>query len=113
MSILNTLSDVVLAAFEKSGRRKALAELNTMSDRTLEDLGISRALLSQGINSWPWKSSMEVAMTAKVSKRSEIRAAIKELQALNDKDLADIGISRGEIAHVVKHGRNRDAYQAA
>ncbi len=113
MSILNVLSDVVLAAFEKSGRRKALAELNTMSDRTLEDLGISRALLSQGISSWPWKSNMEVANAAKTSKRSEIKAAIKELQALNDKELADIGISRGEIAHVVKHGRSRDAYQAA
>ena len=113
MSILNTLSDIVLAAFEKSGRRKALAELNTMSDRTLEDLGISRALLSQGIASWPWKSEMEVSNTAKPNKRSEIKAAIKELQALNDKDLADIGITRGEIAHVVKHGRSRDAYQAA
>ena len=113
MSILNILSDVVLAAFEKSGRRKALAELNTMSDRTLEDLGISRALLSQGISSWPWKSEMEVTDTAKSSKRSEVKAAIRELQALNDKDLADIGISRGEIAHVVEHGRGRDAYQAA
>ncbi|MGB1310957.1 MAG: DUF1127 domain-containing protein, partial [Leucothrix sp.] len=58
MSILNTLSDVVFAAFERSSRRKALAELNTMNDRTLEDLGISRALLSQGISSWPWKSDM-------------------------------------------------------
>jgi len=113
MSILNTLSDVVLAAFEKSGRRKALAELNTMSDRTLEDLGISRALLSQGIQSWPWKSNMELNEIAKPNKRNEIRAAIKELQALNDKDLADIGISRGEIPHVVKYGRGNDASKAA
>ena len=113
MSILNILSDVVLVAFEKSGRRKALAELSTMSDRTLEDLGISRALLSQGISAWPWRSNMELNEVAKPSKRSEIRAAIKELQALNDKDLADIGITRGEIPHVVKHGRGRDADQAA
>jgi len=100
MSILNTLSDIVLAAFEKSGRRKALAELNTMSDRTLEDLGISRALLSQGIQSWPWKSNMELNNSPKQSKSSEIRAAIKELQSYNDRDLADLGISRGEIEDV-------------
>lgn len=105
MSILNTISEVVLAAFEKSGRRKALAELNTMSDRTLEDLGISRALLSQGIQSWPWKSNMELNNSPKQSKSNEIRAAIKELQSYNDRDLADIGISRGEIEDVVRNGR--------
>ena len=109
MSILSTVSDVIFAAFEKSGRRKALAELNAMSDRTLEDLGISRALLSQGIQSWPWKSNMELNNTVKTNKRSEIKAAIKELQALNDKDLADIGITRGEITHVVKYGRTQAA----
>lgn len=106
MSILNTISDVVFAAFEKSGRRKALAELNTMSDRTLEDLGISRSLLSQGIQSWPWKSDMELNAAAQTTNKSkEIKAAIRELQAYNDRDLADIGISRGEIVDVVTNGR--------
>jgi len=105
MSILHTLSDAVLAAFEKSGRRKALAELNTMSDRTLEDLGISRSLLSQGIQSWPWKSDMTLNTTVNKSKSSEIKAAIKELQAYNDRDLADLGISRGEIVDIVMNGR--------
>lgn len=105
MSILNTLSDVVLAAFEKSSRRKALTELNTMSDRTLEDLGISRSLLSQGVQSWPWKSNVALNNTVKTSKRSEIKAAIKELQAYNNRELADMGISRGEIVDVVMNGR--------
>ena len=105
MSILNTISEVVLAAFEKSGRRKALAELNTMSDRTLEDLGISRALLSQGIQSWPWKNDMTINNAPKTSKSNEIKAAIKELQAYNDRDLADLGISRGEIVDLVTNGR--------
>jgi len=109
MSIFTTVSDAIFAAFEKSGRRKALAELNTLSDQTLENLGISRSLLSQGISAWPWKSDMEVNSAALPNKRSEIKAAIRELQALNDKDLADIGISRGEIAHVVKYGRVRAA----
>ena len=105
MSILSKLSDLVLASFEKSGRRKALAELNNMSDRTLEDLGISRSLLSQGIQSWPWKSDMELTNSPKQSKSSEIKAAIRELQSYNDRDLADLGISRGEIVEIVKNGR--------
>jgi uncharacterized protein YjiS (DUF1127 family) len=106
MSILNSLSDIVVAAFEKSGRRKALAELNTMSDRTLEDLGFSRALLSQGIQSWPWKSNMEgINNSPSQSKSNEIKAAIRELQSYNDRDLADLGISRGEIVDIVKNGR--------
>ena len=105
MSILNKATDIVLAAFERSGRRKALNELNMMSDRTLEDLGISRALLSQGIQSWPWKSGTENIATPKQTKRSDIKAAIRELQAYNDRDLADLGISRGEIVEIVTNGR--------
>ena len=105
MSILNKATDVILAAFERSGRRKALNELNMMSDRTLEDLGISRALLSQGIQSWPWKSDASNIAPAKQSKRNDIKAAIKELQAYNDRDLADLGISRGEIVDIVTNGR--------
>lgn len=105
MSILNTLSDMVVASFERSSRRKALIELNSMSDRSLEDMGVSRALLSQGIQSWPWKNGTELNNTAKTSKRREIRAAIKELQAYNDRDLADLGISRGEIVDMVTNGR--------
>ena len=31
--------------------------------------------------------------------------ALRELQKYSDKELADIGITRGEIRHVVKHGR--------
>ena len=96
---------MVVASFERSSRRKALIELNSMSDRSLEDMGVSRALLSQGIQSWPWKNSTELNNTAKTSKRREIRAAIKELQAYNDRDLADLGISRGEIVDMVTNGR--------
>lgn len=105
MSLLNKITDSILSAFEQSGRRKALAQLNTMSDRTLEDLGISRSLLSQGIQSWPWKSNVALNTTAKQSKSSEIKAAIRELQAYNDRDLADLGISRGEIVDLVMNGR--------
>lgn len=113
MSILNIISDALFTSFEQAGRRKALVELSKMNDRTLEDLGISRALLSQGVKAWPWKSDVKLTNTVKQSKRSEIKAAIKELQALNDKDLADIGISRGEISHVAKFGRSRNSYRAA
>ena len=83
MSISNILSNVVLASFEKSSRRRALAELSTQSDRSLEDLGISRALLSQGIAAWPWKNEVEINNTVVQSNSSEISSVIKDFQATN------------------------------
>ena len=35
----------------------------------------------------------------------EIREAERQLKALSDKELRDLGISRGEIPHVVRNGR--------
>lgn len=36
----------------------------------------------------------------------EIEEAEKALRKLNDHELRDLGISRGEIAYVVRHGRH-------
>jgi len=35
----------------------------------------------------------------------ELREAERQLQALSDKELQDLGISRGEIPYVVRNGR--------
>ena len=35
----------------------------------------------------------------------ELRKAERQLQALSDKELRDLGISRGEIPYVVRNGR--------
>ena len=36
---------------------------------------------------------------------SHERSALRELHAMSDRDLHDIGISRGDIGHVIRAGR--------
>jgi uncharacterized protein YjiS (DUF1127 family) len=42
-------------------------------------------------------------LTAALAERRRIRRAYDELSALDDRSLADIGISRSEIAYVLTH----------
>ena len=42
-------------AFLFSGYARTAQELYLLSDRQLDDLGISRALLKRGANSFPWR----------------------------------------------------------
>lgn len=44
------------------------------------------------------------------SDRREVRRTIKELSRLNDRDLRDLGISRGEIYSVATGTWSRDSY---
>ena len=88
--------------------RKTRAELLKMSDRQLEDVGISRALLNKGVASWPWRENAiaETGLTTQPGrmKAQDINKAVRELSRMSDKDLRDIGISRGSIRHSVQHG---------
>lgn len=45
------------------------------------------------------------------SDRREVRRTIKELSKLNDRDLRDLGISRGEIYSVAIGTWSRDSYR--
>ncbi len=93
-------------AFEKTR-----VELMGMTDRQLEDVGISRALLEGGVHNWPWRES--AAQPAKMDSK-QINKAIRELSAMSDKDLRDIGIHRGAIRHSVIHGvTGRDPQKVA
>ena len=116
MSFLSKLSNSIVTAFELSGRAKTLSHLNTMSNSQLEDLGFSRELMAQGISAFPWKAQDFNSMPTLTETRAtskEIKDSIKELQALNNRDLADIGISRYEIEEVVINGRHDDKPRAA
>ena len=44
---------------------------------------------------------------SRVSKYSAERRAINELRALSDRDLNDMGLSRGMIPHAVRNGLSR------
>ena len=55
--------------------RRRLLELD---DRTLADIGVSRALLERGPQAWPWRPETEPAAVATVvpKPRSEARPAL-------------------------------------
>jgi len=80
--------------------------LLTMSERQLEDAGISRALLLQGVKHWPWREEQLEKATEQPAKAdsAEIRNAIKELSAMSDRELWDMGIHRGSIRQAVEAG---------
>lgn len=45
---------------EVVGRARTLQVLRQLSDRQLEDAGISQELLSQGLKAWPWRVEDDV-----------------------------------------------------
>lgn len=95
---------------------KTRAQLLTMTDRQLEDVGISRDLLLDGVTAWPWREDVVVAeLTAQPENQPErmsakaINRAIRDLSSMSDKDLRDIGIDRGTIRQSVIDGAPRRA----
>jgi uncharacterized protein YjiS (DUF1127 family) len=102
----------------RQGRKQARAALLGKSNRVLEDIGISRDLLEKGTEFWPWTlvesqpaQVAEAAPVARLSRREE-RRAIRTLRALSDRELLDMGITRGTIVHAVRHGRPADVEAA-
>ncbi len=101
-----------------AGRSEARRVLLTQSDRQLEDMGISRHLLVQGIHTWPWREGEVVAKTAAVEetvtaaqKRKAEKRAIRELRSMSNAELHDMGITRGSIVDAVRYGRRDDEYR--
>ena len=94
----------------KIGRAQACQVLLAQSDRSLDDMGISRHLLLQGEDAWPWRDGEANVLShieEKNNRRKENRA-IFELRAMSNAELSDIGITRGGIVDAVRHGHRRD-----
>ena len=132
MDIFASIKNSFFFSMERRGRRVAQQELMKLSDRQLEDFGISRYLLIEGISAWPWKtendveaafsrvkntSSSDIAVdglkqvpgvmqdVAATHKRTEIKKAINELNAYSDRELAELGVTRNGIEEAVRFGR--------
>lgn len=98
--------------FQNQALHKTRDHLLNMSDRQLEDVGLSRDLLSRGIDYWPWRdesgaeprSNQPAKMTS-----AEINRAIRELSNMSDKELRDMGVSRGSIRQIVAGTDNKAA----
>ncbi len=107
--ILSKCASSLSNALERSARERARNELLRLDPRLVEDAGLSRELLHEGIGSWPWRLKDEAivlqeAREARYAAKAEKRA-MRELYAMSDKELADLSISRGEIKQVVRFGR--------
>lgn len=98
------------------GRQRARQVLLMQGQRELEDMGISRHLLLQGVQAWPWRdesapTKVEQPAPATRLTRAQRRAekqAIRTLRSLSDAELRDMGVSRGGIVDAVRHGRRDD-----
>ncbi len=95
---------------QNTALRRTRIQLLQMTDRQLEDVGISRTLLQKGIANWPWRetNTANAKLTTQPArmKAREINKAINDLSRMSDKQLRDIGVSRGTIRHSVEHGIN-------
>lgn len=98
-------------------RRQTIAQLRGLDDRLLADIGLERGMLDQvadgvaareaGIRTKP------VGVIANLRAWLKRRATIRELQGLDDRMLADIGIERSEIEATVARQAEAKAVLAA
>ena len=88
----------------RMGYERARSQLLQLSDHTLDDIGVSRALLQQGVEAWPWREQ-NPAVAAHSTTRQDLKLAVAELRCYSDAELKDLGIARSQIETVVVNGR--------
>lgn len=91
-------------------RELARRALLKRSDRGLDDIGLSRELLEQGAGAWPWRRDDEAdaipaVRIARPTNRLRLRRAFLELYALDDRQLANMGLSRDGIAEALRQDK--------
>jgi len=122
MSVLTRLTSTFRRVAEHHAKARTREQLLQMSDRQLADFGFSKIMLLEGVSAWPWRLHDEAATVPGISSlvstkpevqkqgpapsAREIRQAIKELSAYSDRELSELGLSRGNIAEVVRFGRH-------
>ena len=104
MRWLKKFAESLIASSERIGRAEALRFLRNLSQPEQIRLGFSPELLRKGVNAWPWHLEPTVATAPELSPE-KIRKAEAELSAYTDRELAELGIGRGDISYVVRHGR--------
>ena len=60
MERTKSVKSLLNSAIEHFARARLQRYLLTQSDRTLEDVGLSRNLLEQGVDAWPWHATPEL-----------------------------------------------------
>ncbi|MFC4273463.1 DUF1127 domain-containing protein [Sneathiella chungangensis] len=108
------LSDLYQAVVGKYLKNREIAAakdaLYAMSDRELQDIGISRSEIEQAVVGSKEVSEVQSkgfwkTLAEKFVEAQKARAAYVHLMAMNSRELADIGLTRGEIDAAIHSGR--------
>lgn len=83
-------------------RRMGRDILLQKTDRELEDMGFSKTLLLAGVNYWPWRLEDEAAVYDGCD--TSTASVLGQLNAMNDRELAEPGITRGGRDEAVHYG---------
>lgn len=88
---------------EIRARQLVRSQLQEMPDYLLEDLGFDRAAVAEGLDAWPWRkaAAAEPLESQPLFSRRELRRAERELAAMSDRELNELGIARGDIRAAV------------
>ena len=103
---IDKLARRVQRVIERMGYERARVEMLQLSDRLLEDIGVSRALLEQGVGAWPWRERSTDVSAVDTKSPVNLNPAIAELRRYSDKELNELGVARGDIETVVAYGRD-------
>ena len=104
---MNTILNAVSGALHRLGRARTREVLLRQDDRLLADAGFSRELLLAGVDAWPWRTDAAATDDARDAAlmRERQRRAVRELRAMDDRELADLAIARADIPRAVREGR--------
>lgn len=64
MNYLKRIMHALTDALERSAQQRTREYLLGLSDRHLDDMGLSRELLKQGPKAWPWRKSGDLIVAS-------------------------------------------------
>ena len=106
MSFIKRIFSSFVASHEIRARQLVRNELMALPDYRLADLGFDRAALATGVKAWPWRLDGQEFVAPEtesqpVMSRRELRQAERELAAMSDRELFELGIARTDIRRAV------------
>jgi uncharacterized protein YjiS (DUF1127 family) len=84
-------------ALERSAERRAREYLLGLSDRHLDDMGLSRQRIKQGPSAWPWRKAEDPLPVPGLS------GAMRELNTPNGTEAANLGSGGRSQPDFAKH----------
>ena len=79
----------LIEGMERSAQRQTRQYLLGMSDEFLEEMGVSRKLLAQGPQAWPWRIDDEARDVLSQSTLNALNVAKAPLPAANERNTKD------------------------